>query len=79
MRKKILEKRLNRLNSKRQSLTERAMSSQDVNEVRSINAELEDVNAEIAETQEELDAETAAYLRSVAERVVLQGEKWSEK
>ena len=32
MRKKILEKRLNRLNSKRQSLTERAMSSQDVNE-----------------------------------------------
>ena len=56
MRKKILEKRLNRLNSKRQSLTERAMSSQDVNEVRSINAELEDVNAEIAETQEELDA-----------------------
>lgn len=26
-----------------------------------------------------LDAETAAYLRSVAERVVLKGEKWSEK
>lgn len=56
MRKKILEKRLARLNSKKQSLTERAMSSQDVNEVRSINSELEDVNAEIAETQEELDA-----------------------
>jgi HK97 family phage major capsid protein len=32
------------------------MSSQDVNEVRSINSELEDVNAEIAETQEELEA-----------------------
>lgn len=56
MRKKILEKKLARLNSKKQSLTERAMSSQDVNEVRSINSELEDVNAEIAETQEELDA-----------------------
>lgn len=56
MRKKILEKRLARLQSKKQSLTERAMSSQDVNEVRSINNELEDVNAEIAETQEELDA-----------------------
>lgn len=55
-RKKILEKRLARLQSKKQSLTERAMSSQDVNEVRSINNELEDVNAEIAETQEELDA-----------------------
>jgi HK97 family phage major capsid protein len=56
MRKKILEKRLARLQSKKQSLTERAMSSQDVNEVRSINSELEDVNAEIAETQEELEA-----------------------
>jgi HK97 family phage major capsid protein len=55
-RKKILEKRLARLQSKKQSLTERAMSSLDVNEVRSINNELEDVNAEIAETQEELDA-----------------------
>jgi len=56
MRKKILEKRLARLQSKRQSLTERAMSSQDVNEVRSINSQIEDVNAEIAETQEELEA-----------------------
>lgn len=56
MRKKILEKRLARLNSKKQSLTERAMSSQDVNEVRSINSQIEDVNAEIAETQEELGA-----------------------
>ena len=56
MRKKILEKRLARLQSKKQSLTERAMSSQDVNEVRSINSEIEDVNAEIAETQEEIAA-----------------------
>ena len=56
MRKNILTKKLARLQSKKQSLTERAMASQDVNEVRSINSELEDVNAEIAETQEELDA-----------------------
>lgn len=56
MRKNILEKRLARLRSKKQSLTERAMSSQDVNEVRSINTELEDVNAEIAEAEEELKA-----------------------
>ena len=56
MRKKVLEKRLQRLQAKKQSLTERAMSSQDVNEVRSINSELEDVNAEIAETQEEISA-----------------------
>lgn len=56
MRKKILEKRLSRLRAKKQSLTERAMSSQDVNEVRSINADLEDINAEIAETEEEISA-----------------------
>lgn len=56
MRKKILEKRLARLQSKMQSLSERAMSSEDVNEVRSINTQLEDIKAEMAETQEELDA-----------------------
>lgn len=56
MRKKILEKKLARLNEKKKSLTERAMSSQDVAEVRSLNSDIEDINAELAETQEELDA-----------------------
>lgn len=56
MRKSILEKRLARLRAKKQSLTERAMSSQDVNEVRGINTDIEDVNAEIAEVEEELKA-----------------------
>lgn len=56
MRKSILEKRLARLRAKKQSLTERAMSSQDVNEVRGINTDIEDVNAEIAEAEEELKA-----------------------
>ena len=56
MRKKILEKRLARLRAKKQSLTERAMSSQDVNEVRIIKTEIEDTNAEIAEAEEELKA-----------------------
>ncbi|MBR6503052.1 MAG: phage major capsid protein [Clostridia bacterium] len=55
-RKDILTKKLARLNAKKSSLTSRAMASQDVNEVRSINAELEDVNAEIEETQSEIDA-----------------------
>lgn len=68
MRKKILEKRRARLLAKKQSLTERAMSSQDVAEVRSINSELEDVNAEIAEVEEELNAiedeERAAQLEA---------------
>ena len=68
MRKKFLEKRLARLNAKKSSLTQRAMESQDINEVRSINEALSDLNDEIAETQEELDAiiadEKAAEQRS---------------
>lgn len=55
-RKKILEKRLARLQAKKQSLAARAQASQDVNEVRSINDEIEEVNAEIEETKEEIDA-----------------------
>lgn len=55
-RKKILEKRLKRLMAKKQTLAERAKASQDANEVRSINEELEDINLEISETQEEIDA-----------------------
>lgn len=55
-RKKILEKRMARLQKKKTELTARALASQDVAEVRSINEQLEDVNAEIEETQEEIDA-----------------------
>lgn len=57
-RKKILEKRMQRLMAKKTSLTQRALASQDANEVRSINEQLEDINSEIEETQEELDAIT---------------------
>lgn len=56
MRKKILEKRLKRLQAKKTTLTQRALASNDAAEVRSINAELADLNDEIAETQEEIDA-----------------------
>ena len=56
MRKKILEKRLARLNQKKTSLAERCSASTDVNEVRALTSELEDVNAEIEETQAEIDA-----------------------
>lgn len=55
-RKDILTRKLARLNSKKTTLSQRAMASQDVNEVRSINDELADVNAEIEETQGEIDA-----------------------
>lgn len=55
-RKKILEKRLQRLQAKKANLASRAKASTDAEEVRSINAELEDLNAEIEETQEEINA-----------------------
>ena len=55
-RKKILEKRLARLNAKKNKLTERALASTDAAEVRGINDELAELNEEIAETQEEIDS-----------------------
>ena len=55
-RKAILEKRMKRLEAKKTALVERAKASQDVNEVRSINEELTDLNAEIEETREEITA-----------------------
>lgn len=56
MRKKFLEKRMLRLKAKKETLTKRALASEDANEVRSINDEIAEINEEIAETQEELDA-----------------------
>lgn len=55
-RKKILEKRLARLQKKMQDLAARALASQDAAEVRAINAQMEDLKADIDETQEEIDA-----------------------
>lgn len=60
MRKKILEKRLARLQAKRADLMKRGQASEDINEVRSINDQLTDIDAEIGETQEEIDAINAA-------------------
>ena len=56
MKKKMLEKRMQRLLAKKQKLNERCNASTDVNEVRDLTDQLEDVNAEIAETQDEIDA-----------------------
>lgn len=54
--KKILDKRMARLMAKKQKLAERCKASEDANEVRDLTEMLDDVNAEIAETQEQLDA-----------------------
>lgn len=56
MRKKILEKRLARLEQKLNNLKARAKASEDANEVRGLTDQLEDIKEEIAETREELDA-----------------------
>lgn len=56
MRKQILEQRLARLQAKKAKLVDRCNASTDANEVRSLTEEMEDVNAEINETQQELDA-----------------------
>lgn len=55
-RKKILEKRLARLQKKRDDLVQRAMASQDANEVRNLNEQITDINEEMVETQEEITA-----------------------
>ena len=64
MRKKILEKKLARLQAKKADLVARCQASVDVAEVRSLTAQMEDVNAEIEETQAELDAIAADEARA---------------
>ena len=54
--KKYLMKRMQRLNEKKQSLAERAKASEDIAEVRSLTAQIEEINNDIADIQEQLDA-----------------------
>lgn len=69
MRKEILEKKLARLTAKKETLKARGLASTDVNEVRSINELMEDVNAEIEETQAELNAIAEEERSAVPSRV----------
>lgn len=64
MRKKALEKRMQRLLDKKNKLVERCNASTDVDEVRSLTEALEDLKAEIEETREELDAIEAEEKRA---------------
>lgn len=56
MREKILKKKLLRLQAKKNTIAERAKASTDVNEVRALGEQLDDVNAEIDEINDELSA-----------------------
>ena len=56
MRKKYLERKLQRLEQKRQNLTARADASQDLAEVRGIHAEITNINEEMDDIREEIRA-----------------------
>ena len=56
MRKKILEKRQQRLTQKKSELTQRAMASNDAAEVRAINEQINEINEDLEDIREELDA-----------------------
>lgn len=56
MRKKALEKRLQRLTDKVKALRSKALASEDASEVRSINEQIADLNEDIEDTRAELDA-----------------------
>lgn len=56
MRKKVLEKRHTRLLEKREALKQKALASDNADEVRAINEQIADINDEIADVKDELDA-----------------------
>lgn len=66
MRKKFLEKKITKLEARKSALREKALASQDVNEVRSINTMIEDINDEIADCREEIAAIDADEQRAAA-------------
>ena len=72
MRKDFLKKRHTRLLEKREALKAKALASSDVNEVRSINEQIEDMNAEINDVADEIAA-IEAEERSAAEQGEVRG------
>lgn len=56
MRKKALEKRMQRLSDKIATLRSKALASEDASEVRSINEQIAELNEDIADIQDELNA-----------------------
>lgn len=67
--KDYLNKRMTRLEEKKAKLTERAMTSESVDEVRSINAEIEELNGDIADIRAQLDKMASDEKRDAAQTV----------
>ena len=66
--RKYLEKRIAKLTAKRDALAARAKDTQDINELRSINAQIDDINGDIADINEQI-ADLDAEPRGAAEPV----------
>ena len=64
MRKDVLTKRHKRLIERRDALKTKALASEDVNEVRSINAQIEELNEDISDVADEIAAIEAEEKRS---------------
>ena len=67
--RKYLEKRLAKLTAKRDALAARAKDTQDINELRSINAQIDDINGDIADINEQIADLDAADARGAADPV----------
>ena len=65
--KKYLEKRLAKLTAKRDALAARAKDTQDINELRSINSQIDEINGDIADINEQIADLDAAEPRGAAE------------
>ena len=66
--RKYLEKRIAKLTAKRNALAARANDTQDIDELRSINAQIDDINGDIADINEQI-ADLDAEPRGAAEPV----------
>ena len=67
--KKYLEKRLAKLTAKRDALAARAKDTQDINELRAINSQIDEINGDIADINEQIADIEAAEPRGAAEPV----------
>lgn len=67
--RKYLEKRIAKLTAKRDALAARAKDTQDINELRSINAQIDDINGDIADINEQIADLDTADARGAADPV----------
>ena len=65
--RKYLEKRIAKLTAKRDALAARAKDTQDINELRAINSQIDEINSDIADINEQIADLDAAEPRGAAE------------